>query len=299
MRLSIITPTIDRSHFVEEAIASVPRTTGEEIEHIIVHDGSQAFTEMLLARHPHLKILAGPGTGPTPALAHGIAAASGDFIFYLSSDDRLAAPALGALRQAAGTRPEIRIWTGGTRLFRTDRDGREITLRELVSPDVTAASLLNLLDDLPLWNARFIHRSVYAELGNLDLRFPESSDREFLVRAAMSGVAEAPLGVVVSELRQHEGSHTMHRARGTVPPYFAEHLRLADLWLAKSDLPAATARLFRNWRAREALRLIVYQLRAGQWRNALASVGKAHASDPLWGLHALTTLGAWRRRRRS
>jgi hypothetical protein len=175
-----------------------------------------------------------------------------------------------------------------------------VTIREVRSPAATAATLPNLLDDLPLFTARFIHRSVYAELGNLDLQYPESSDREFLVRVAMAGVAEAPLGAMVSELRQHEESHTMHGARGRVPPYLREHLRLAEAWLDRGDIPPPAARLFRNWRAREYLRLIVFQLRARQWQSAMASIGEAWKADPLWGgLRATTTLAAWLRRRRS
>jgi glycosyltransferase involved in cell wall biosynthesis len=298
MRISIVTPTIDRSHFIEEAIASVPRLSQGEVEHIVVHDGRRAFTDALLARHPHLRILAGPGTGPTPAIAMGIAAATGDFIVYLSSDDRFCAGAFDALDKAAQARPEARIWTGGTRIFRTTPDGKEVTVRELVSPAVTSASLANLLDDLPLFTARFIHRSVYAELGNLDEQFPESSDREFLVRAALAGAIEAPLGVVLSELRQHEGSHTMHRKAGIVPPYLVEHLRLADLWLDRLDRASGSARLFRNWRAREVLRLIFYQLRASRWLEVAKTIRDAAARDPLWPLRAATSVGAWRRRRR-
>src|SRR5689334_16874927 len=98
MLVSIVTPTIDRSSFIEEALASVARKGEDELEHIIVHDGGRGFTDALAARHPHLTIMPGPGTGPTAAIAKGIAAATGDFIFYLSSDDRLATGALDALQ---------------------------------------------------------------------------------------------------------------------------------------------------------------------------------------------------------
>lgn len=299
MRVSIITPTIDRSTFIDEAVASVERQGYPDIDHIVVHDGSHAFTDALQYRHPQLKILAGPGQGPTAAIAAAIAAATGEFIFFLSSDDRLAIHALSTLDQAARARPDVGIWTGGTRIFRTAQGHPETTIRELVSPRETAATLVNLLDGLTLYTARFIRRSVYTTFGNLDLRFPESSDREFLVRAALEGTVEAPLGVMVSELRQHAGSHTMHGVRNVVPPYLAEHLRLADLWLNRSDLPPSVVRSFRNWRAREALRTALYQLRAGQRQQAMRSLCVAVSGDPLWLLRATTVLAAWWRRHRS
>lgn len=299
MRLSIITPTIDSAVFIEECVASVRRDEGAEIEHIVVHDGTDAYVTALIARFPWLKILRGPGAGSTAAVRRGIEAATGDFVFWLNSDDRLLPGAIARLVVCAGERPDIMIWTGGTRIVAFAPPAPNVVVRVITDPDATALTLANVLDDLPLLTARFCRRAIFAQAGNLDPAFSECSDREFLIRVVMAGIGDAPLGVIVSELRQHEGSRTIHRRRRWVPPYFAEHLRLADLWLAKSGLPAATARLFRNWRAREALRLVVYQLRAGQWQNAMASAGAALASDPLWGLHALTTLGAWRRRRRS
>src|SRR5579863_681706 len=282
MRISIVTPTIDRSTFIEEAVASVERQNYGDVEHIVVHDGGRAFTDALQRRHPQLHVLAGPGKGPTAAIAAGIAAARGEFVFFLSSDDRLSTSALAALDLAARMRPEVGIWTGGTRIFRTVEGRPETAVREVVSPRATAATLANLLDGLTLYTARFIRRSVYTELGNLDLRFPESSDREFLMRAHLAGTVEAPLGVIVSELRQHSGSHTMHGARHVVPPYLAEHLRLADLWLGRPDLSRAMIRTLRNWRAREVLRLAAYRLRAGQRQQALRGLGAAAIHDPLW-----------------
>lgn len=299
MRISIITPTNDDASYVEEAIASVPCWQEGEVEHIVVHDGHEAFATALQARHPRLKVLKGPGRGPTPAIAQGFAAATGDFLIELNSDDRLAKGSFDALQRSATARPDVRIWTGGTRIFRSETNGHEITLRTIRSPNVTSIALANLFDDLPLVNARFIHRSVVAEIGNLDPRFPESSDREFMIRAAVAGVSEAPLGIIISELREHAGSHTMHRKPGIVPPYIKEHLRIADMWLSRSDLSAAKRRAFRNWRAREALRLFVYELRAGKWLAAAQDVAAAVALDPAWGLRIATTASAWRRRRRS
>jgi glycosyltransferase involved in cell wall biosynthesis len=299
MRLSIITPTIDSAVFIDEAVASVLSAKKTEIEHIIVHDGSKEYTAALAAKYPHLKILTGPGSGATPAVAVGNAAASGDFIGYLSSDDRLRGPAIDVLSRAIHDRPAVRIWTGGTRIFRHGEDGREKTTRVLMSPKLTVASLSNVLDDLPLITARFIHRSVYAELGNLDPRFPISSDREFMVRVAMAGIADAPFDTIVSELRQHEGSRTMNRTGFVVMAYLAEHLQIADMWLSRPDIPFRAKHLFRRWRSREVLRLAVAQARAGLREQALATLWQETLHDPLLPIWAPSSILAWRRRRRT
>jgi glycosyltransferase involved in cell wall biosynthesis len=299
MRLSIITPTIDSAVYIDEAIAGPLAVTRAELEHIVVHDGSPEYASRLAAKYPHLKILAGPGKGPTPAIAAGLAAATGDFIGYVSSDDRLIASAIDTFCKRAQERPQIRIWTGGARIFLHGPDDREFTVRLLTSPETTVASLANVLDDMPLVNARFIHRSVYAQLGNLDLRFPESSDREFMIRVAMSHIPEAFFDAVVSEQRQHESSRTIHNKRSVVPPYLSEHLRIAEMWLSREDAPVGARRFFRRWRARETLRLAVAQLRAGFIGLAMTTVLRESLRDPLFPVWAPSSLAAWRRRRRN
>jgi glycosyltransferase involved in cell wall biosynthesis len=298
MRVSIVTPTIDPDRFIDEAIASVPRVAACEIEHIVVHDLDEAFTPILKARYPHLIVLKGEGAGAAAATALGVDAASGDFIIQLNSDDRLAPKALDRLVECAAMRPDIRIWTGELRVFCQGHDGAEVTIRYIAGAEATAFTLENLMDDLPLLTARFCHRSVFAEIGNFDTNFSESNDREFLIRAYMHGVREAPLGVLVSEMRQHEQSHTMMLRRDVVPPYLNDHLRIADKWLA-ADLPPALRRKFLAWRARELLRLAFYQASAKQLGAALNTLGSETIRDPMWILRVPSSLSAWRRRRRS
>ena len=157
--------------------------------------------------------------------------ASGNFVFFLNSDDRVLPGALNRLSTCAAERPEVLIWTGGTRIFSHTQENREVTIRTIDSSECTELSLENVLYDTPLLSARFIHRSVFLQLGNIDPSFPMSSDREFMLRCALSEVLEASLGIRVSELRMHKDSTTMHGGRRVVPPYLIEHLLMADKWL--------------------------------------------------------------------
>ena len=208
MRISIITLTLDSPRYFDEAVGSVEREENVELEHIVVHDGDETFIDGLRQQCPAIKILKGRKAGPTAAAALGVEAATGDFILLLHSDDRLCPGALGRLAAAAAARPHVQIWTGGARIFRTLPDNREVTVRRMMGRDVTRLSLENVCDNIPLLSARFCHRSVFDEIGNFDPKFSESSDREFLLRAAMAGLREASLDVMVSELRLHEGSRT-------------------------------------------------------------------------------------------
>jgi hypothetical protein len=168
----------------------------------------------------------------------------------------------------------------------------------MVGEEMTRLSLENICDDTPLLSARFCHRSVFSQIGNFDPMFSESSDREFLLRATIAEVPEGSLNVVVSEMRMHQDSRTMHFRDGFTPPYLEEHARIADRWLARADISDQVRRFLRNWRAREVLRLVAYQCRARQWNEATRAFFREERADPLWIIRALSIVDARRRRHR-
>jgi GT2 family glycosyltransferase len=299
MLVSVITPTIDSAVFVDEAILSIPRNEGAKIEHIIVHDGSDAFGASLETRHQGLTILRGPNRGPTAAVEVGIRAASGEFLLWLNSDDKLLPGSIARLVACATARPDILVWTGGTRIVSYIGTDQGKVARIVARPDTTALTLPNILDDLPLLTARFCHRSVFERVGNVDPRFSQCSDREFLIRVAIAGIADAPLGTMISELRMHEGSLTIHRKKHWVPPYLAEHMAIADAWSGRSTLTRSKKALFRRWRARELFRLAIALCRAGKTTEALSLIAREVVRDPRLILRVTTSYAAWRRRRRN
>jgi glycosyltransferase involved in cell wall biosynthesis len=299
MRISLVTLTLNCPQFIEETFGRIKSEGPFELEHIVVHDGDEAFSCELKKRHPSVIIIKGEGKGATAAAARAVDAATGDFILFLHSDDRLGPTALTRLAACAAARPEVEIWTGGARIFRTLDDGRELTVRWLISWDLCKLSLENVCDNIPLLMARFCRRSLFDRIGNFDPAFSESSDREFMLRALMAKAVEAPLETLVSEMRQHEYSRTIRSRLDWMPPYLVEHVRIADEWLARSGLDRGVRRFLRNWRAREILRLGLYQWRAGRWAVAAKLLMWSEAMDPLWIFRAFTAFGAHRRRLQS
>ena len=298
MRISIVTLTLGAPPYLDEALASVGGDRAYEIEHVIVHDGSDAEFGSLSRRYPSVRFIRGEAAGATAAAALGVKATTGDFVLLLHSDDRIGPDAFRMLAEAAAKQPDIRIWSGSIRIFKVLPDGREIAVRQLSSRYDTRMSLPNICDNVPLLTARFIHRSVYADVGNFDPDFPESSDREFMTRAVMAHVPEGPLDTCVSEMRMHDESRTVHGRKSAIPPYLAEHLRIADRWLQRPGLPDGERRFFRNWRARESFRLFTYQCRTGLWNDAWVLLCRCNQQDPLWAFRACSAVPAiWRRNR--
>lgn len=157
LRLSVIIPTYNRASLVRAAVDSALRQSVPPHEVLVCDDGSTDDTLALLrtvfANVPKVKVLPLPHTGlPAAARNAGIAAASGDWLAFLDSDDVWlpektarqwaaiqAQPALGLVSANAfvvrcGVGPHLR-----TTLIRHVPTG-EVTLAKLLEENVVVAS---------------------------------------------------------------------------------------------------------------------------------------------------------------
>lgn len=87
--VSVIIPTYNRERCIAEAIDSVLAQTYGQFELIVVDDGSTDATgDLLQSRVDRMRVIRMDGNqGPAAARNRGIAAAAGDLIAFLDSDD--------------------------------------------------------------------------------------------------------------------------------------------------------------------------------------------------------------------
>jgi teichuronic acid biosynthesis glycosyltransferase TuaG len=85
-KVSIIIPFYN-CFFVDQAIQSALNQTYKNIEIILVDDGSTLFTEKITPYKEEIVYLRKENGGTATAINHGIQAATGDYIAWLSSDD--------------------------------------------------------------------------------------------------------------------------------------------------------------------------------------------------------------------
>lgn len=91
IKVSVIMPSYNRKHTIERAIDSVLSQTHANLELIIVDDGSTDGTFELVKnkyKSERVKLFKGKHGGVSRARNLGIERASGDYIFYLDSDNR-------------------------------------------------------------------------------------------------------------------------------------------------------------------------------------------------------------------
>jgi len=87
MRLSIITPTLNSVKTVGRAIDSVLSQDFEHIEHIVIDGKSTDGTLDVVKQYSQVKLISEPDSGIYDAMNKGIAASSGDWVYFLGSDD--------------------------------------------------------------------------------------------------------------------------------------------------------------------------------------------------------------------
>lgn len=117
-KVSVIVPCYDYARFLPEAVESICAQTLEELEIVIVDDGSPDDTaevaERLIAAHPErdMRLLRQENTGLPGARNSGIAATTGEYVCCLDADDRMSPTYLEELVRVLDARPDVSIVYG-------------------------------------------------------------------------------------------------------------------------------------------------------------------------------------------
>ena len=263
-RISIVTPCLNRAHYLGEAIESVLAQGCADVEHIIVDGMSTDGTVELLARYPHLRVIREPDTGLYDALNKGLRAATGDILGDLNSDD-FYMPGVFAEVVKAFADPQIDAVFGGAEVFEGDAPEQRRVLRRFARREDIELSVFNATFGVPITNARFFHRRVYERVGYNDLRYPIASDRNFLLRVALSQPRAVLLDRIIYQYRTHSGSLTFNHDEAATANARAEYLAIAEDFLAKPELPDEARTCCGRWHERESAQAALRALQSGQW----------------------------------
>lgn len=118
--VSVVIPTYNRAHYLPECLRSVQQQTYQNLEVLVVDDGSTDGTRELMAgicrEDGRIKYITQPNGGVSAARNTGLRAAQGDFIALLDSDDAWLPWKIQAqLTAFAALPPEVgMIWTDMT-----------------------------------------------------------------------------------------------------------------------------------------------------------------------------------------
>ena len=180
-RISIVTPSYNQVHFLEETISSVLSQDYPDLEYIII-DGSSTddSVEIIRKYDPWLAYwVSEPDRGQSHALNKGFARATGEIMNWLNSDDLYVPGALRAVGEMYQKHPD-HIIAGDVVSFE-ERTGREYPHRAFC---ITFENMVRFWEQKHHWHQPGVYfpRSAYALRGPLDETLHFGMDHDLMCR---------------------------------------------------------------------------------------------------------------------
>ncbi len=210
-KISVVIPTWNRADWLPEAI----RSAAGFHEVLVVDDGSTDHTAERIREFPNVQWHFAPHRGPAAARNLGIAHASGDFVWFLDSDDQFTKEAKVLAHRLIREHDLI--------LIRSNARSREFNTRSW-------ASLLEAAqEELPLQSGCFlVRRSLLQDVGGFADTYTNAEDLDLALR-----LGDRPCLVVESPSLFHTGSPPDQR---TLDP---QHTAAGMRWLLEREAKSA------------------------------------------------------------
>lgn len=180
MKISVITATWNSEKTIADTIASVRQQCHDDIEYIVVDGGSSDATlDILKANDDCIDYLVSEkDRGIYDALNKGIAAATGDVIGFLHSDDIYACD--DALTQIADKFITENVDSVYGDLNYVSKDNVQNIVRHWKSSTYSRSNILQ--GWMPPHPTFYMKRALYQQLGGFDLSFKIAADYDSILR---------------------------------------------------------------------------------------------------------------------
>ena len=214
--VSVILPVHNSAATLGEALRSVLAQSIENVECIVVDDGSTDHPEEALAPHrgdPRLVFLRRPHGGAGAARNTGAAAARGKWLAFQDAQDTWLPQKLARSLEAIESAGDPRVRLAHTGWWRTKLDGSVREHRGFPSPKRAVIDPKRLrpgVAGIPIQTV-LCHRDLFREAGPFDESLPRFIDLEWLLRVRRkSRFVHLPEATVI--WRDHEGGITADTA---------------------------------------------------------------------------------------
>lgn len=228
-RVSVIIPCYNLGAYVSEAVESVLAQTEQDLEILVVDDGStDASTSALLtgARWPKTTVFTTANRGVCAARNFLLQKARGEFVCALDADDILHPDYLAATLSALDADASLTFVSTRMRMF-----GDE----EKLWPVDARCDLPALLVDDPVFSAALVRRSAVVDAGGFDERLEQGNeDWDLWITLLERGGRGVILPDVLFFYRRRAGSRCDECTRGDT------HLALMEYLVRKHAASYAT-----------------------------------------------------------
>jgi glycosyltransferase involved in cell wall biosynthesis len=255
--VSVIVPSYNHAAYLRECIDSVLGQDHQRTELIVVDDGSSdGSLDILRGYGAHLTLLQQHGGRQARGRNLGLAAAHGEIIAFLDSDDRYLPGRLSSAVAALGAAPEVDVVWGDYRLI----DARGAIVGQSHWTPRDADFRLELIAGNPICNGTVtLRRAVLDAIGGFDERVPRVCDGAAWYQIAARGHRFLHLDRTVLDYRLH-GTNDSTRFAPMARDRDTAHLAAAQAYVAQGVVSGATDL---DWLRQVLVRQ--YSFRAAAW----------------------------------
>ena len=199
--VSVIIPVYNAERFLAQALDSVAAQDYRPLEVLLIDggstDGTAALGEAFARAHADVTVRPLPqaGSGLAAAWNTGLAAATGEFVAFLDSDDLWLPDKLSAQVAFLRAQPEAQYVIGQVRFFLEPGCPPPATMKPEIFTDDHLARMPGAL---------LARRALFAQIGDFDVSYGISTDIEWFARLAALAVPGGAVPGLVIRKRVHE-----------------------------------------------------------------------------------------------
>jgi len=180
MKVSIITPAYNCEKFIEKCILSVKEQDYQDVEHVIVNDGSTDNTENIIKKYVGsypVKWINQKNHGIAYTMNKGFEIATGDIYAWLDADNYYNKDTVSEVMKVFDKYSDIDIVYGNIEFV--DANGKK-TGTHKPPPNISFnKALIHTTGAIPLQPAVFFKKEIYIKTGGFDNHYRIAGDYEF------------------------------------------------------------------------------------------------------------------------
>jgi len=183
-KVTVVTPSYNQGRFLEETIGSVLAQDYPNLEYIVIDGGSTDESVAIIKKYaPQLAHWeSAPDEGQADAINKGFRRATGDLFAYLNSDDLIYPGFVSGMVRLFERHPEADL------IYRDVEQGEDPQHVEprrgeaIAFPDMLRTLRIPIPQQASMWR-----RSLFEKIGPFDPKWRVVLDREFFLKAGLSG----------------------------------------------------------------------------------------------------------------
>lgn len=202
MLVSVIIPTYNRKAFLEQAINSVLTQTYEDLEIIIIDDGSDLDNryQKIESKDDRIKYFIRPHRGVAAARNFGVSVSSGEYLAFLDSDDLWDKRKLAKQMKYLQDHPEYKICYTNEQWLRNGKHLNQMKKHQKYQGQIFKQCLPLCIISA---SSILLERNIFYDLGGFDEKFEVCEDYELWLRMAL----RYPIAFLDEKLFVKRGGH--------------------------------------------------------------------------------------------